>query len=130
LFVITLLFLSIFILNFKNIRDYFYEDSVEKKRIVKSAVIQLIILIPAIVLTLIYLSSSTILDGNLYFLSTEEICLMIKQVQPAKGIEYGKENIFTKWIFYSLLLISLYIVVRMFVKIKKPFQINPWFGEY
>ena len=44
---------------------------------------------------------------------------MIIQVQPAKAIVYGKENIFTKWIFYSLAILLIFTCVTWVIKKSK-----------
>lgn len=53
--------------------------------------------------------------GETVFASPSALWDLIYQVQPAKGLEYGKANIYTQWLFWLLLLrlaLSVYEAVK------------------
>jgi len=57
------------------------------------------------------------------YLSAGDIITFLDGIMPAKGINYGKAAVFTKWIFYVLTAYSIYLVVAWiyFVLHKKKF---------
>ncbi|MEX2379214.1 MAG: hypothetical protein WD530_00605, partial [Vicingaceae bacterium] len=58
------------------------------------------------------------------YLPLAELWEMIQEVQPVKGIKYGKEAIFSKWIFIILLITGVYLLIIRLKKIKAPLQKN------
>ena len=43
------------------------------------------------------------------FIKSSALLKWLIQIQPAKGIEYGKEGIFTRWIFILIILMISYL---------------------
>lgn len=83
-----------------------------------SLLLPLLMLLPACILVAVNLISSPImLKGEQESYTFAEIMKMLYQIQPAKGINYGKEDIFTKWVFFVFVLLCLY---QLFVFIKFP----------
>lgn len=123
LFVFGFLLLGILLLN---LHKFVISDLSNVKRLFFSGTIvkQLAAVLPAVVLLLIYLIQSPLMTVNgKTFLGSSELWKMLTLVQPAKGIEYGKENIFTQWIFY---LLSIQIVVHFVQWLRKPgFHVSP-----
>ncbi|MCZ4409482.1 hypothetical protein O3Q51_11725 [Cryomorphaceae bacterium 1068] len=72
----------------------------------KSLKSRFLLIAPGCILTIFYLINTTISpenSGNVANLL--ESWSMIQSVEPARAIEYGKEGVFTKWIFILLVVI-------------------------
>lgn len=68
-----------------------------------------------LLLTAIYITSNPIVDAQANYLSTTELWEMIIQSQPAKGVSYGREAIFTKWIFPLLITLGIAQLILYFL---------------
>nr|NQU91276.1 hypothetical protein [Bacteroidota bacterium] len=68
---------------------------------------QFLALVPGIALLLYYMFSRPLIDQPYSSMDLNELLISIKTIQPAKAMDYGKEAIFTKWIFVSLVIITL-----------------------
>lgn len=112
LFVFGFLLLAILIMNLHRIID---SEAPFAKRPDFSVILlkQLAVIFPSMVLLLVYLSSSSLMAaGGQVFVEQADLWKMIRQVQPAKGVEFGKEDVFTKWIFYLLMVHIIYHFVK------------------
>lgn len=130
LFIFMILLCVIGFINLSPIAQIFSKKIKETKPIIDSLKFQLIILSPGILLMLIYLWTHPTIDGTPKFLSLGELWNMLFEVEPAKGISYGKERVFVKWIFILLALISTYLVIFDFKKSRKKLNKNAitWLG--
>ena len=79
---------------------------------IKSILLQFTILLPGIILMLIYLWTHPTLEGKPNYLGYSELWTMLQEIQPAKGVSYGKESVFMKWVFIILSLISAFLLIR------------------
>lgn len=120
LFVFAMLLLTIGIINMSAVSDLLSNNSVHRKAVFNTWLRQLLILLPGIILTIIYFVTHPPGNGVSEYTSWSEIWLMIKHVQPAKGVDYIKEDIFTKWIFFLFVLITGYHLINRIRKLKKP----------
>lgn len=118
----------IFILNLNNLKSFFNSDSKIKSIIYENFLNQLIFLSIGIILIINFIFSNIgNSQNNLVYLNPVELFNWILEVQPAKGISYGKASIFTRWIFYSLLFIFIYLIVNkiyLFVLKKHKTKLN------
>ena len=119
LFVFAILLLALAIVNLQAAPRLLSSTIAGKKGILISWLQQILILLPGIVLTGMYFATHPAGNGSSQYLSLTELLTMIKQVQPAKGVDYAKENIFTKWIFILFALISAFHLFRFLIRPRK-----------
>ncbi len=124
LFVFAILLLAVAIINLKEVLPLLSTTIADKKRILISWLQQIFILMPGIVLTVVYFATHPAGSGNSQYLSINELLMMIKQVQPAKGIDYGKEDIFSKWIFVLFALISGFHLAKFLIRPRKVVMVD------
>jgi hypothetical protein len=120
LFVWVILLLTLAALNLKNLQNLLKSDSSQNGPVIKSLLTQLLILLPGLISGAIYLINNPVISGDPDYLKPAGLWQMIMQIQPAKAIEYGREDIFIKWIFYLFILISGYLVINRLKFVKKP----------
>ncbi len=122
LFILAMLFMVITLLNLKDFIALFKSTTDNKNSIIKSILLQIAVIFPVVVLTLFYFYSNPIVAGTFDYLSSHDLWKMVQQVQPAKGISYGKEAVFAKWIFILLSLIAAYLLILRIKHINKPLK--------
>lgn len=72
----------------------------------KPALIWLLPLLPAIY----FVAAGQFSDGESHRLSLSSLWRIIYEVQPAKGLDYGKANIYTQWLFWLLAIRFLFVL--------------------
>ncbi len=107
LFVLFVLLAVIGILNIFKIYNQHVKGEEPIKKTIKPIVYQILAFLPALFLTAYYLVAASAGETSSKSLPAADLWNMLMQIQPAKGISYGKEGNFTKWIFYLFLLIPL-----------------------
>ncbi|MBN2348882.1 MAG: hypothetical protein JXJ22_08605 [Bacteroidales bacterium] len=121
IFVFAVFLLVIFLLNFNNLKKLLHSSS-DKRVLLKSLGKQLLALSAGIVILIVYACRGTNHFAQGIKLPLNTLLKWIIQVQPAKAMVYAKEDIFTKWILYLILLVILtsiiYFLVGQFRKIK------------
>ncbi|MCF8258433.1 MAG: hypothetical protein K9J06_12830 [Flavobacteriales bacterium] len=80
----------------------------------KEAVTSFLPFVPSLGLLMAFLVNSTEAQGPDVYQPISELWKSLVRVAPSKGIEYGKEGVFSQWILYVhiLMLIALPFVVR------------------
>jgi hypothetical protein len=116
LFVLLMFSLCLVSFNIPHIKALF--NSNQRNTAISQLGIQLLIIAPTLILSILFLGYNPVQTGELNYLSLSELWEMIQQVQPVKGVKYGKEAIFSKWIFILLAATSLYLLVFRLKKIK------------
>jgi hypothetical protein len=82
--------------------------------------------LPVLIVVITYLSGHSNAATLTQRLSFSEIANVLTSVQPARGIEYGKEGIFTQWIFYSFIGLIILEIFNL-IKGKRPsLQSKKW----
>lgn len=86
---------------------------------------RLLLIAPGCVLTVAYLVNNSVgLDNSENAISLYDSWLMIQNVAPARAIEYGKEGVFTKWIFILFVLIIINLLIVRFKNFKASLHQN------
>lgn len=118
LFVLLMLSLCLLSFNISQIKSLFSSAPQQKKASLKHLSLQLLILAPTLILSVVFLVNNLVQTGEFNYLASPELWEMIQQVQPVKGVKYGKEAIFSKWIFILLTASSLYLIAFQLKEIK------------
>lgn len=111
LFVFAIFLMVIFLLNVLHIHTnklYFKSITRDTTRLF---VLQLLALSVGLIITLLYFLNEPGQNIAPDYISFREILSLLKTVSPAKGINYGKANIFTQWIFYIIVAFLLYFII-------------------
>lgn len=90
---------------------YSKEKPLTRKQLVAKLLLWVLPLLPA----LYHIIKGKFSGGETVFSSSGALWDLVYQVQPAKGLEYGKANIYTQWLFWLLLLrlaLSVYEAVK------------------
>ena len=119
LFVFAIFLMVIIFLNISYIlpKNPYYEK--DKRNIVRLFVLQLLALSVGLIIAVSYFINSPGHNLDPEYFSSGEIISLLKSVSPAKGINYGKANIFTQWIFYIIVAFLLHFVIsKIFASIK------------
>ena len=119
LFILALLLITITILNIENLISLFGNNIKKRQLSAKSLLQQIGILLPVLILSFFYFYSSPIGVAKPEYIDSDDLWNFILQVQPAKGISYGKEGIFTKWIIILLSLIISYLIIYKLKSFRK-----------
>lgn len=109
LFALLMLSICLVSFNIPHIKSQF--NSKKRNTALSQLGIQLLIIAPTLILSVVFLVNNSVQTGEFKYLPLSELWEMIQQVQPVKGVKYGKEAIFSKWIFILLAAISLYLLV-------------------
>lgn len=112
LFVFAVLILVVFFMNLPLVKVFFKGDKIKKNSLVRTLLYQTLALLPGIILLFIYMLSTPLTDHPYNPANLNELFTSIKTIQPAKAMNYGKEDIFTKWIFISFVVIFLFFFVN------------------
>lgn len=118
-FVFMLFLLAIFILNITNLISRKLVKKADMVTVFKLVVFQLIILSFGLSITILYLFNLPANNTNSDYFTNNEILSFLMNISPSKGINYGKANVFTQWIFYVILYLLLNI---LFYKLKARFN--------
>ncbi len=111
LFVFVIFLIVLFFLNISYIltNKFYYKSNT--RDISRLFLFQGLALSAGLIITILYFLNSPVHNvANEYF-SFREIISFLKTVSPAKGINYGKANIFTQWIFYIMVSFLLYFII-------------------
>ena len=122
LFVLAMMLLVIAFFNMSNLISIFKRNTENKNLIIKSISVQIAVISPVAVLVILYFISNPFTGGETEYLPASNLWEMIIQSQPAKGISYGKEAIFTKWIFILISLITIYLVFKRIKSLRSPIK--------
>lgn len=108
LFILAVLFVVIAAINLHDI-IYIFRSHKNKKQVLTNIFLQIAILLFVICLSILYFYSNPVSHGNYYYINANQLLTHIRQIHMAKGISYGNEGIFTKWISILLALILIYL---------------------
>lgn len=76
-------------------------------------------LLPGLILAGIFLLQQDSVGNDLQFNSFAETASMYMDITPAKGILYGKEAKYTRWVFYTLVFMPAYSLLMQFRRKQK-----------
>jgi hypothetical protein len=110
LFVFVMFLMVILFVNISHIltRKLFYKSDI--KVISKLFLFQGIALSLGLIITTMYFLNSPIQDLPSKYIPFHDILTLLIKISPAKGINYGRANIFTQWIFYIIVAFILYFL--------------------
>src|SRR4030042_612091 len=86
-----------------------------KKSVIKKLSIVAFIIAPSLLLIIISSIRSQPLDLQNDYMSISQHLKWIRQIQPAKGIVYQREDIYTTWLFYLLVLMTIVTIYNIFI---------------
>lgn len=118
LFVFAVFLFVVAILNIREIKILYNPDKEKRKQFFKNLIHQFFAFSIGLGFMIKFVFTNDINNTAPTFLKSSALLKWLMQVQPAKGILYAKEDIFTRWIFISLLLLISYL---LFVTIKRYF---------
>ncbi|HKL03367.1 MAG TPA: hypothetical protein VJ911_06805, partial [Cryomorphaceae bacterium] len=84
--------------------------------------------IPGLILGAIFLLQQAYSAGELHYSTLGETANMYKVITPAKGILYGKEDKYTQWIFYCIVLMIILALIDWFRQNDSKRKIGNIFG--
>lgn len=118
LFVFAMFLMLIFMINIQDLIIAKSKNEFSLKYSVKQIFLQIIPLLFGFFLMAKYLIFSQANNSPSVYLPFKEIVNSLIDVTPAKGINYGKVAIFTKWILYVLTAVILYLLCVKICRIR------------
>ena len=108
--------LTVAIINLRELKGLFKQYKVSRKQLFNNLIHQFLALSIGLLITIKFIFTNVINNTIPSFIKSSVLLKWLTQIQPAKGIEYGKEDIFTRWIFIIIILLISYLV---YSKIKR-----------
>ncbi|MFH2142411.1 MAG: hypothetical protein ABIJ97_08320 [Bacteroidota bacterium] len=118
LFVFAMFLLVLVILNVSELKFQYKSNKIIRKRLFKNLLYQFFFISVGLILMFKFIFFNNQGNSISTYIKSSDLLTWLVQIQPAKGIEYGKEGTFTRWIFILLILLILYI---LYVKVKRFF---------
>jgi hypothetical protein len=111
LFVFVVFLMIIFLINISNIILNNHFKKKEIKKLIRLILFQLLSLSIGIAIALKFILSSGIQNPESEYLSFINILKILKEISPAKGINYARANIYTLWILVVFIASLVYLFI-------------------
>ena len=116
LFVFAVFILIVSISNIRELPDLVNPYKERRKRFLKVLIHQILALSIGLIIMIKFILTNAEESTLPTYINPSALLKWLMQIQPAKGIVYGKEDIFTRWIFITLVLLISYL---LYYKIKR-----------
>lgn len=116
LFVFVVYIFVAAIINTKELKSLFISNRTIKLKFLKDLIYKFISISVGLFMLIKFILANNITHSTSIYIKISSLLKWIMQIQPAKGILYAREDIFTKWILISFILIISYL---LFIKTKR-----------